>query len=717
LKITHHKAPTIIWNSATVVFWLCLFCFSTNTVFAQSSIAEIVKRADQYFEQADYRTALQLYRQAGQESTSDKAIRLKLAISMYEVNEVDNALRILQALSNEGKTDPDVYFYTARCFEAKNLFAEAITNYKKFLQRTKTDQSKREWVKDQVVRCNNGLRLKYADELAYVENAGTVLNTEYNEFGVKNSPTTLGKIYFNSDHPDVAVNKVANGNVDIFTSTLENGRWSQPSLLPAHINSPQDEEVFGFSTNGQVLYYLIEKDQQWKVRTDTFNLQGETYKGNFNGPFDPNTEGGELTFFNDTICLYSSSKPGGYGGYDIYIAFFENGRWSQGINLGPVINSFYDERFPFLTRNGLTLFYSTNNLQSIGGFDIFSTSFDPENKTWSAPENLGFPVNSSGNETYMDVAPDGMTAFLTSDRKESYGNTDLYRVFFKEPLMAHQSISLLPTFQQFLVSGEQPHATPAAIIDPQDKKEYYISHLYYEDASDILTPQNIKKLDLIVNLMLIYPKVTVELSCFEVPSGQRTYSVYYSIKKNEEVAAYLIRKGIPSERILLKGYGSSFPLATLPAGIASHPLFTRLNQRIEITLHHYEEEPVIVHLETIQVPQNMQDPAGYRFNALRHGFYYSIQLASITQILQNTSLESLDEIFIEVDQQTGNYLYMSGMVTSFMEANNLHTRIMEAGFHEAEIIPYINGIRIKPGELASAATIYPDLLFFLQSKR
>jgi outer membrane protein OmpA-like peptidoglycan-associated protein/tetratricopeptide (TPR) repeat protein len=683
----------------------------------QSSIAEIRKKADQHFAQEQYRTALHLYRQAGQEHSSDKAVRLNLAICLYAVNEVDNAIRILQLLNNEGKTDPNVFFYTARCYEAKNLFAEAITNYKKFLQRSKQDHAKRDWVKDQLVRCSNGLRLKYADELAYVENAGTVLNTEFNEFGVKNSPTTLGKIYFNSDHPDPAVNKVANGNVDIFTSTLENGRWSAPALLPAHINSPDDEEVFGFSTNGQILYYLVMQENQLQVRTDTFSLQGETYKGYFNGPFDPNAEGGELTFFNDTICLFSSTRPDGYGGYDLYIAFFENGRWSQGINLGPVINSHYDERFPFLTRNGLTLFYSTNNLQSVGGFDILTTTFDPGSKTWSSPENLGFPVNSSGNETYMDVAPDGMTAFLTSDRKDGYGENDLYRVFFKEPLIAHQSISLEPTFQQFLLTSDVTQPTPPDAVAPVAKKEYYISHLYYEDASDILTPQNVKKLDLIVNLMLIYPQITVELSCFEVPAGQRTYSVYYSIKKNEEVAAYLQRKGITPDRIQLKGYGSSFPLATLPAGITHHPLFTRLNQRIEITLHHYEKEPVIIHLETIQVPQNMQDPAGFRFNALRHGFYYSVQIASITQILQSNNLESLDEIFIDVDPVTGHYRYMSGMVTSFQEANELHTFLMNAGFHEAEIIPYVNGLRIQPSEMAAAAQLYPDLLFFLESKR
>ncbi len=683
---------------------------------AQPSLAGLKKKADTAYDRARYREALAYYRQSGSENTKDKKLRLKIGICLYETNDVDGALRVFQSLINAGKTQADVFFQVARCYEAKTLFAEATSSYKRFLQKAKSDDPRRAWVKDQVFRCANGLRLKYADEKTYVENAGTTINTVYREFGVKNSPTVLDKIYFSSDREDKSLLKPANGNVDIYATILTNGKWSDPAPLPAHINTSGYEEACGFSTNGQILYYLTREGQQWKIRTDTFSREkDQTYKGCFDGPFYASNDGTDLTFFNDSIILFSSDRPGGYGGYDLYISFLEKNRWSKAINLGPAINTFYDERYPFLTRNGLTVFYSSDNLQSIGGYDIFSCAFDPLKKTWSAAENLGFPVNSAGNETYMIISPDGMTAYLSSDRKDGYGAEDIYRVFFKQPLQAHQEISELPTFQQFITSGEakrNPVETPAK---PAEVKEYFISHLFFEDASDILTPQNTKKLDLLANLMLIYPTITAELSCFEIPSGQRTYSVYYSIKKSEEAAAYLVRKGVARGRLILKGYGSSFPIAAMPPGMQAHPLFNRLNQRLEITPHGYAGEPVSIHIENIQVPENMQNEAGLKFTSLRHGFYYTVQLTSITQILQNTNLESLQELFIEMDNANGQYQYMTGMLTTYEDARVLLDQVLVAGFREARIVPYIDGIRIQPDALAKWAATYPDLQEYIRN--
>jgi hypothetical protein len=246
-------------------------------------------------------------------------------------------------------------------------------------------------------------------------------------------------------------------------------------------------------------------------------------------------------------------------------------------------------------------------------------------------------------------------------------------------------------------------------------KEYFISHLFLEENADILIPQNIKKLDLIVNLMLIYPKIKVELSCFEIPSGQQTFSLYFSIKKNEEAASYLVKKGIARDRILLKGYGPSFPVMTLPEGTTNTSLYKRLNHRIEFTLHDFETEPVAIHMEKIPVPENMMDERGQKFMSMRHNLFYSVQLVAITQILQNPNLESLNETFIEVDSVQGIYHYMTGMISTFKEAEALKQKIIPAGFPEAEVVAYLDGVRIKEADLASLVLFYPDLINYQES--
>lgn len=677
------------------------------------------RQGDEFFANGDYRSALYAYKQGGLEKSKDKELRLKIAVCLYENNDVDAASGMLQSLINEGKTDPVVYLHAAKCYQSKNQFAEANSHYKLFLQKCTPSDPLRPWVKDELIRCANGARLSNGEEIAYVENAGTTINTPFEEFGVRTSPTTIDKIYFNSDREDVTLAKPANGNVDIYSTYLVNGRWATPTPLPSHINSIGYDEVTGFSSNGQILYYLTASGKNFVIKTDTFSAEGGSPLGGlFSGPFLTSHGGVDLIFFNDTICLFSSDRPGGYGGYDLYVSIFKEGAWSKATNLGPSINSFYHERHPFLTRDGMTLFYSSNNLQSIGGFDVFMTTFNKEALGWGHPINPGFPVNSTLDDTYMVLSPDGLTAYLTSNRKEGHGEEDIYRVFFKQPIIAHQHISEVPTFYQMQLLALNNNVKPSEpLAEPAEIKEYFISHLLMDENAEILTPQNNKKLDQLANLLLIYPKITAELSCFELPSGQKTFNVYFSIKKTEKAAEYLASKGIPRNRLLLKGYGSSFPLVAKPASNNISPLYQKLNQRLEIALHDFESEPVIIDIEKIKVPENLQDPKGIKFSTLSQQLFYSIQIASISQILQNQAIESVEELFIEVENSTGNYLYMAGMFPTFKEAETLMLSLMDLGFPDARIVPYLQGIRIPQGSVTDFAKQYPDLLFFLAGKK
>ena len=683
-------------------------CFASNTD-AQSSAGRLQHDADQYFESGNYREALRAYRQAGLENSKSKKTRLRIGISMYEINDVDGAARIFQTLINEGKTEAPVFYYMAKSYQAKNLFPEAISHYKKFLQRTKSNDPLRIWVKDEMIRCANGLRLKHADQEAYVENAGATLNTQFSEYGVRFSPTTMDKIYFNSNR---------NNSNDIYSAALVNGRWNTPVALPSSVNSRVFDELAGFSNDGQILYYLTTKSGQLKIRTDTFSGEdGVSYQGQFSGPFDPMTESTDLTFFNDSICLFSSNRPGGYGGYDLYASVLVDGQWSTPMNLGPSINSFYNERYPFLTRNGLTLFFSSDNLKSIGGYDIFRSVFDEEKLHWSVPYNIGFPVNSTLDDTHMVLSPDGTSAFISSNRKESHGDFDLYRIFFKQPVMAHQQISGYPSFYQLLTMHGVDVTNTEAPVPSLEVKEYFISHLFIDDNGDVLTPQNTKKLDLLANLLLIYPNIVAELGSFEVPASQKMFSLYFSIKKAEQAAEYLVKKGVSRNRLLLKGYGSSFPLALNPPGQPPGQVYLKLNHRLEIGLHEVEGEPVITHIENIPVPDNLLAPAGAKFEALRHGFYYSIQIASVTQILQNVKLEGVEEMFIEVSNLQGNYRYMVGMMPSFSEAELKLREMNELGFADAFIVPYFNGRRLERTQVQAYSGDYPDFLHYLENVR
>jgi outer membrane protein OmpA-like peptidoglycan-associated protein len=684
----------------------------TLNVKGQSSATRLKNDGDRYFESGDFRSALHFYRQAGLETSTNETIRLRFGISLYEINDVDGSIRFFQSLINEGKTEPIVFYWLARSLQAKKNFPDAITYYKRFLQRSDPKDPLRTWVTDELIRCANGTRFSYADEIAYIENAGPIINTQYADFGVRYSPTVMDKIYFNSKGHSLSGRP--NTYSDIYSASLSNGRWSTPVGLPQHVNTNLQEEVTGFSSDGQVLYYLSQRNNRYEIVSDTFtDIDGASFKGVVTGPHTPARGGTDILFFNDTICLFSSNAPGGYGGYDLYITVLSNKKWSQPYNLGPSVNSFYNERHPFLTRDGLTLFYSSNNLESVGGYDIFRTDFDVTLMTWSRAQNLGFPVNSVLDDTHFMLGADGMTAFITSDRKDGHGEEDIFRIFFKLPVQAHQQISYLPTFYHVIKSkGEEAFVTPIPEA-PVEIKEYFISHLFIDESGEVLTPQNLKKLDLLANLLLIYPQIKTELSCFTLPAVQRSFNLFFSVKEVEKAASYLEQKGIQRNRILLKGYGSSFPLARNPTG-ATIGVATKLNHRLEIGLHNEENEPVITNIEKIPVPDNILDPVGARFNEMRHGLYYSVQIASISQMLQNSNMEVVEEMFVDIDNAQGYYKYMAGMLPSFSLAEKKLAEMQNLGFGDAFIVAYIDGIRISKSDMAALSSTYPDLLLYLE---
>ena len=124
--------------------------------------------------------------------------------------------------------------------------------------------------------------------------------------------------------------------------------------------------------------------------------------------------------------IFASDREGGYGGVDLYIINKDNnGLWSKPINLGPEINSENNEKSPFLHTDGKTLFFASDNFPSLGGYDIFYSRKDSLSN-WGKPINIGYPINSKFNEISLFVSTDGNQAIFASNNLEGIGGWDLY---------------------------------------------------------------------------------------------------------------------------------------------------------------------------------------------------------------------------------------------------------------------------------------------------
>ncbi len=125
--------------------------------------------------------------------------------------------------------------------------------------------------------------------------------------------------------------------------------------------------------------------------------------------------------FNGSALYFSSNKEGGHGGFDIYVSYFKNGTWNTPENLGPKINSSNNEITPFL--NNDLLYFSTDNVNGLGGYDIYLSQVT--NGNWSDPENLGKGINSPGDDYYLNLDSDGNFLF-SSNRLGGRGKDDIY---------------------------------------------------------------------------------------------------------------------------------------------------------------------------------------------------------------------------------------------------------------------------------------------------
>ena len=686
-----------------------------------------LKEADNFFEYGQFRAALQYYKQGGTHATWNKSTKLRVAICHYEINDINSAIPLLNQLVELGKTEALVFFYLGRAYHHNLQFERAIVEYKNFLKRAKANDPLRDWVKDEILRCAAGKSVKYAEQIAFVENLGTSVNTLYDEYAPVPSPIYQDRLYFTSsrtgstgglfDESGQDDLKYGKYRTDIYFSEHQNGVWRSAEQMGDALNTSRYEMLFGFSGDGQRMFFGSgNTESSLDLIIDTFDIYRDgPMRASTLGPFNPSFGDRDLYVFNDSVILFSSNRAGGSGGYDLYHSIFRDGKWSAATNLGSTVNSYYDDVAPFLTKNGRHLYFSSNRRESIGGLDVFETIFDDNTASWDSPSNLGVPINSAADDSYYRVSADGMTAFLSSNRKDGYGERDLYAAYLKGITKDHLMLSSPISYAhvtadpvEAIIASSQPASNEAI-------KEYYIGDLQIEANDVILSPQNIKKLDVLANLMLIYPSIKCDLICHDLGGDSRSFDLYFSIKKAEQAAEYLERKGVNPTRLYVKGCGAFYPLAISSPGAQANQAALRLNRRIEINVFETEGLPISLIYSHQNVPEEMANERALEFSDLQHGLLYRSQIASVTQLLQNDIFDKVQDAMIFLDPDSRRYNYYIGMTSEYQDAMATREFLRKNGFGDASITAHFNGRQLSRQEIVEMAEEYPDLPKLLDS--
>ncbi|MBC7863580.1 MAG: PD40 domain-containing protein, partial [Bacteroidia bacterium] len=245
--------------------------------------------------------------------------------------------------------------------------------------------------------------------------------------------------YFTSRRPGSTGNKTdayAEYFEDIYESTLNGTTWSTPKNLGAPVNSENHDACSGLTAEGHTL--LIYRPGKTFLTGDIYSCDFDGTKWSAPVALDKEVDSDKwqepsACYSPDGNTLYfSSNRPGGFGGKDIYyVEKLPNGKWGKTLNLGPQINTPYDEDAPFIHPDGKRLFFSSTGHENMGGYDVFYSVID-SNLTFSKPVNMGYPLNTVDDDIYFVVTGNGNTGYISSDREGGLGEADIYKVNLHE---------------------------------------------------------------------------------------------------------------------------------------------------------------------------------------------------------------------------------------------------------------------------------------------
>ncbi|MEI6048559.1 MAG: hypothetical protein WCS03_06640 [Bacteroidota bacterium] len=313
----------------------------------------------------------------------------------------------------------DALNYLANAYQINYQLDRALETYETFRKNINSEQYDTTIVNLEMQSCLNAREIMRNPLYVKEKNLGNIINGNNSEF----NPVV-------SDNEDMLVFSRSLPFYDaILYSTKTNGKWSVPLNMNELLNVDRDLFPTSISKDGKTLYLY-----------NSANYDGNIYSSNFeNGRWSPivklndkiNTKYWEshATISHDNSKLYfTSNRKGTLGGLDIYVSKRDSsGDWGTAVNLGPVINTPYNEESPFLSADDKTLFFSSRGHLNMGGYDIFFSTLR-NNGEWSVPSNVGYPINTTDDDLFFKTQNDGYEGYITKDNPGGFGKLDIYRV-------------------------------------------------------------------------------------------------------------------------------------------------------------------------------------------------------------------------------------------------------------------------------------------------
>ncbi|GAB4235212.1 MAG: hypothetical protein Tsb0034_09270 [Ekhidna sp.] len=409
-----------------------LFLVLISSATFSQNLYKLYGKAEEIFYNEDFANALAAYREIEAIDSTYEDIRYKMEIcKLLSDRQYTDMSTFLSYESTMSRRDKFYHYWKGRVQLEEYQFEEAIESLNTFINSPakKSDEillEARRWIK-------------------WSETAKMHMdNPEYYEIhlleqGINTRNAELSPVFFADKEELLFLSNRDESNPDEFKiyHTVHEGerKWSTPTTIinvgtftrdNANIEVvDEDGRLFQFRTNKGGDLYFSEPTDSREGWSDPEEFDSKISSTHLSSHFFINEHEDRIIFAKD---VGSKKKPN----LDLYESFkdHETGKWGTPSLFATSINSEFNEDSPYLSPDESTIYFASDGHETMGGYDIFKSTYDSATQSWSEPVNLGFPVNSPDDEIHFKLNPDQTSGYFTSNRLNTYGDFDIF--FFWE---------------------------------------------------------------------------------------------------------------------------------------------------------------------------------------------------------------------------------------------------------------------------------------------
>jgi len=451
----------LIRTVKNIIILSCLLIISISA-FPQSDSIEI---ADGFIENEDFNQAIELYQKILAIDSTDAVSNFKLGFCFMNtpfkkqeaITYFLRAKSIFEHNEEYGLDYIETCFYLGRIYRILYNPEQAIKTFED-LRKTSKNKKLNADIEKEIKTCKLINEFTQNPIQIVLKNLGDSINSLNSDHSpVLSADESM--LFFTSRRLGSTGNEIAIDGLpyeDIYYSEKIGNDWSKPKNIGKQINTNGHEATLGISADGQELFIYRDEDEG-SIFYSRLNGDQWTVPKKLGPTINTRHRETHASLSYDGKKLYfTSNRFGGNGGMDIYVSQLQpDSTWGEAKNLGPTVNTTEDEESPFIHPDNKTLFFSSKGHNGLGGFDIYKSELN-QFKTWTMPENLGYPINTTEDDVFYSPTSDGQRAFFASERSDGIGKLDIYTIGVKD--LENTNLTVY-TGKAIVCAGSLPEAT------------------------------------------------------------------------------------------------------------------------------------------------------------------------------------------------------------------------------------------------------------------